>query len=630
MAGTEGAHDVALWLLERLRSFGIAAELSPTESTLSTPHHVRFNMAGGQLVGPTAEPAIGATPVLTAEAALGFNAYSGSGTADGKVVYVNYGTRQDYEWLKAHGRNVTGRILLARYGAISRGVKAKLAEANGAVALLLYSDPKDDGSVAGVPYPAGPWRPTTGVERGTVMYEELTPGGISQDRSNVPRIPVLPMSAADARYILRDLRGPDVPPSWRGGLKMSYRLGPSARDLRVGVAMTERKATLWNVIARIPGDGSDEGTVLVGNHHDAWVYGGIDPGSGTAAVLEFTRILGDLLKTGWRPRRPIWIAFWDGEEFGELGSSQWAESSRTTLQGKLDIYINLDTAVAGHELAASAPPSLHKMFTQAARDALAFAGPPRWSGTAPAGRPALQRDFAMTVPGGGSDFIAFFDHLGIPSIDFEFDGLNGNYHSRYDNHDLMVRILDPGFSYHVAATRLVGLIATRLADSDVLPLDYAAYAQAILTQLRSLPPPPHTRPSYRDSYQASINAALRFRRVAQQLNAGISSALARAPPPPAESRQIDRLLVKCEQEFLLEDGLPHRPWYRHSVYAPDLDSDYDPVTLPLVREALRDAAPVQVDSALSALSGALARSADDLEEALAVVAEFQQRVPASP
>ncbi|MGH9908169.1 MAG: M28 family peptidase, partial [Pyrinomonadaceae bacterium] len=440
-----------------------------------------------------------------------FNGYSPSGDVTAPLVYVNYGLPPDYEALKKLGVDVKGRIVIARYGNSFRGVKAKVAEENGAVGLIIYSDPADDGYTQGDVYPKGPWRPPDSAQRGSVQYlfrypgDPLTPGRPStpgvprlkiEEATDLTRIPVQPISYGDARRLLEPLRGPVRPQGFQGGLPFAYHVG-GTDDVRVHLKteMDYQVRKIWNVIARIEGNEEKDRWVIMGNHRDAWTFGAVDPNSGSTAMLEAARGFGQLLKSGWKPRRTIVLCSWDGEEYGLIGSTEWVEEHATELREKAVAYLNMDAAVSGAHFGASSVPSLWKLVRSTTRD---IRDPKtgktvyqQWQDRAREARPEAEMTDAETgsdakiaearigALGSGSDYTPFLQHLGIPSLDMGFGGDYGVYHSAYDSFHWMSQFGDPTFAYHVAAAQLWGTVAMRLADADALQFDYTDYAREI-------------------------------------------------------------------------------------------------------------------------------------------------------
>ena len=514
VAGTKEDYATAIYVRDQMRSFGLAAELKEYDVLLNYPKRP----AVVELIAPRRErlaikeAVIAEDPVSSSSKIIPlFNGYSPSGDVTAPLVYVNYGLPPDYAALKQAGVDVKGKIAIARYGNSFRGVKAKVAEENGAIGLLIYSDPADDGYMQGDVYPKGPWRPVTSAQRGSVQYlfqypgDPLTPGKPSipgverikiEDATNLTRIPVQPISYGDAKQLLQPLRGPVRPEGFQGGLPFAYHVG-GTNDVRVHLKteMDYQVRKIWNVVARIDGTVEKDRWVIMGNHRDAWTFGAVDPNSGSAAMLEAARGFGQLLKNGWKPRRTIVLCSWDGEEYGLIGSDEWAEENATELRQKAVAYLNMDSAVSGANFGAASVPSIWKLIRSATRDVRdpksGKSVYQQWQDRFYGSRPEAELTDAETgsdrtiaearigALGSGSDYTPFLQHLGVPSLDMGFGGDYGVYHSAYDSFHWMARFGDPNFVYHVAAAQLWGTVAMRLADADGLPFDYSDYAKQI-------------------------------------------------------------------------------------------------------------------------------------------------------
>lgn len=634
IAGSPGDRRTAEYVLQQFLSFGIQAEIETFDAVLSEPSEVKFELLSPvKFSGPTPEY-VAEDPISSNRLnPTAFNAYSGSGDAVGPVVYANYGLPADYQFLRSKGISTAGKIVIVRYGTCYRGVKARAAEENSAAGLLIYSDPQDDGYHAGDPYPKGPWRPASGVQRGSVLYEFITPGTVAANGSNVPHLPVIPLSYSDAAHILENLQGVAAPPEWQGGLPFTYHIGLGPATVRMRVRMNQVERPIWNVIAKIRGTQDPEEIVLVGNHRDAWAYGGVDPNSGTTSILEMARSLGSLLREGWRPRRSIWLCSWDGEEMGEFGSVAWAQKHSEDLTRAAVAYLNVDYSVAGDRFFASAVPSLKKLLSEVASDVKDPAGgsvldqankllrealgrklEPGYPAELGAEPKSIERQgFEPANPGGGTDYIAFLNHLGVPSADMRFDGSYGVYHSIFDNHRWMEEFGDPKFAYHITMARLLGLMTLRLAEADILPLDYEAYGQEIKTYLEGI----RNKMALlgqtgRFDFEPAQQAADKLIQAARNLHERCRPELNENLQPPS-FYDVNRILVKVEQSFLLTDGLPGRPWYKHAVYAPGIYSGYEPVALPGIRETADAMEFAEMQSQIEKLEAALHRAADLLE-----------------
>ncbi len=644
MAGTPGSRRVAEYIRDTLRGYGWQAELVSYRVLLPQPAQVHLELVAPQtvLLARPEEPVEFDPSSFDANAVMGFNAYSPSGEVEAEVVYVNYGLPEDYARLRELGVSATGRIAIARYGRSFRGVKAKLAEENGAAGLILYSDPADDGYMAGDTYPRGPFRPMSGIQRGSILYifhypgDPLTPGVAATDgaeriglaaATNLTRTPTLPVSPRDAADILSRLGGPRVPRTWQGGLPFTYHTGPGPAVARMQLLMNYQQREIWNVIARLPGQFDDE-WVVAGNHHDAWVFGAVDPSSGTAVLLETARALGELARSGWKPRRTIVFGFWDAEEYGLIGSVEWVEEHCAELQRKAVAYINLDSAVSGSAFGASGTPSLKELVREAAREVMdpragrsvyevwreryerGQSRPPITSGSdLPTG---AEHDVPLGLLGSGSDYTPFFHHAGIPALDMGFGGEYGVYHSIYDSFQWMRLHGDPGFAYHATLARIAGIVILRLAEADLLPFDFAAYAAEIKSYVGGLQKSAVESGADFDLSEVA-EAATAFEISAQRAREALPAAAGFANS--GRAAEINRALVSVEQALLNPDGLAGRPWYRHTLFAPGTYTGYAPVLLPGIREAMDRGDWGTARHEAAALARALRRAAARLDDA---------------
>jgi N-acetylated-alpha-linked acidic dipeptidase len=660
MAGTEASHRVAEWLRDQYRSFGFEAEIVSYSVWFPLPREVKLDLTAPEkaVLATPEEPFDIDKDTRDPRAVVGFNTYSPSAEVTAPVVYVNYGMPEDYRALDSLGVSIEGKIAIARYGHSYRGIKTKLAEEHKALGLIIYSDPQDDGYVAGDPFPRGPWRPMSGIQRGSVLYTEIYPGdpltpGIGAtpdakrlapaDAANLPHIPTLPINAQDASVILRDLSGPHVPKGWQGGLPFTYHAGPGEAAVHMKLAMDYQQRILYDVVAKLPGTDENE-WVVMGNHHDAWVFGAADPGSGTAVMLETARALGELVRSGWKPRRTIVMCEWDGEEPGLLGSTEWVEANRAELQAKAVAYINTDVGVDGPNFGASSTPSLKNLI----RDATREVQDPRtgrsvyevWRERAahakeePSGnaRSEPKAETSGEVPigplGAGSDFCPFFDHAGIASMDMGFGGDYGVYHALYDDFYWMKHFGDPTFAYHAALARVIGTIALRLDEADVLPYDYVAYASEIAHASDELVARVNQENGDAAAMKLILDASAQLNasglRAAQALQSLSASSLT-----ASKQVEINRALAAVEQSLLTPEGLAGRHWYKHTIYAPGSYAGYTAEVLPGPNEAFdrKDAATFRVEA--ESLAAALRRAAASLDN-IARVAQFSAPHVSSP
>ena len=649
VAGTPEDYQTALYVRDRFREFGLQARIVEYHVLLPMPQEVRLELLEPvRRLGPT--PERDANGFSDPRVVAPFSAYSPSGDVTAEVVYANFGLPEDYVRLEKMGVDVAGKIVLVRYGRCFRGVKSLVAHQQGAAGVIIYSDPQEDGYRQGNPYPLGPWRPPSAVQRGSILNlgiyagDPLTPGYAAikearrlsmEEAKTLPKIPTTPISYEDAAPILENLTGQVAPQDWQGALPFAYHVGPGASKVRLLLKMDFRVRPIWNVIAEIPGQSEPDRWVVLGNHRDAWTFGAADPLSGTVPLLEVARSLGELLRQGWHPRRTIVLASWDAEEFGLIGSTEWVEGRAGELSRKCVAYLNIDVGVAGRYFRAQATPSLAGLIREVTREV----PDPNSAGSVfqawlrdsvrlrrEPGLPILvpsdslgvvSREPSVGEMGSGSDYTPFFQHLGIPSIDIGFGGSYGVYHALQDNFLWMERFGDPGFHYSVAATKIWGLLALRLANADLLPYDYVAYGRVIQNHLHDL------RDDLREAegaerlsldqtlaaVQQFIDSVEGFRRRWNRLSEAQLS-------DKALSSRINDALMKVERDFLLPGGLPGRPWYRHAFYAPGVYTGYSTVPIPGLRESVRvgdwDLAREQEE----ALRGALDRGRATIEDLL--------------
>jgi N-acetylated-alpha-linked acidic dipeptidase len=645
IAGSEASHRVAEWLRDQYHSYGFDADIVSYSVWLPQPRAVKLEMIAPEkktLASPE-QPFEVDKDTYDKRAVVAYNAYSPSADVSASVVYVNYGMPEDYQQLEGLGISVEGKIAIARYGHGYRGIKTKLAEEHKAVGLVIFSDPQDDGYMAGDAFPRGPWRPMSGIQRGSVLYTEIYPGDpltpgtgatpdakrlAPADATNLPRIPTLPINAQDAAVILAQLGGPHVPKGWQGGLPFTYHVGPGQAEVHMKLVMDYQQRPLYDVIAKL--HGTDDGEwIMMGNHHDAWVFGAVDPNSGTSVMLETARALGELARSGWKPRRTIVMCEWDGEEPGLLGSTEWVEANRAELQSKALIYMNTDVGVAGPNFGASATPSLKQFVRDAARDVqdprasrsiydvwrerLAQA---RENANGTARRdppPDPSGEVPLGALGAGSDFCPFFDHAGIPSMDMGFGGDYGVYHALYDDFYWMKHFGDPTFAYHATAARILATMALRFDEADLLPFDYAAYASEIAHAANDVVVRAGAQTNGETKLKAVTEAATELSAAASRATQALKN-ISSETIDPAKAMKINRALSSVEQAFLAPEGLSGRPWYKHTIYAPGSYAGYAAEVMPGVSEALdrRDAATLRREE--ESLAAALRRAAARLDD----------------
>lgn len=528
------------------------------------------------------------------------NGYSGTGDVTGDVVYVNYGLIEDYAQLDSLGVSVKGKIAVARYGRSFRGIKAREAEKRGALALLMYSDPADDGYVQGDVYPEGPFRNDRGVQRGSVMNgagDPSTPGypstanakRIPLEAMPVPRIPVLPLSYGNAVELLRDVRGADIPRGWQGGLAFRYHVGPGPVKARVKVwsdSATAAIKPIWNTFGIIRGTEFPDEVIIIGAHRDAWSPGAVDNVSGTVSVVEAARAVAAQMKSGWRPRRTLLFATWDAEEWGLVGSSEYAEEDSLRLMRGGVAYLNQDVSASGPSFGGGGTPTLRATL----RDITRTVPDPSGAGSVydvwrQRSNVRAGEEPAMGDPGGGSDFAGFYNHLGIPHSDWGFGGGSGIYHSNYDTYTFMERFGDPGYKYHAAAARIGTAMMMRLANADVLPYDYVEFARTMRRYL--IPIDQNLKLKGWPGSSAPLAAAiLRLERAASAFATARDAALV-SSISSATAQATNRALLQVERAMTRPEGLRSRPWYRNLIYVADVDNGYSNMVFPSVNEAIR-------------------------------------------
>jgi N-acetylated-alpha-linked acidic dipeptidase len=601
--GSDANYQLALYLRDRYESFGYQTQLFKYDVLVPWPGQNRVSLvvpAREQL--SLVEPPIPEDPDTSVAGALPpMLAYVASGDAEGEVVYANYGSAADYARLDAMGISLEGKIVLFRYGGtprLMRGVKMREAAKRGAAGVLIYTDPIDDGYVRGDVYPNGTWRPPTGVERGSMLDVPLYPGDpLTPGRPSLPGIERLPFDKAEsiqkipgqvisygeALKVLRHLGGPAVPREWQGGLPVTYHTGPGAARVSMHIEYDYQQRPVWNLIATIPGTVEPERRVLAGGHRDAWVMGARDPLSGAVSLLETARAVAEAVKQGFKPRRTIQFASWDGEDFFLLGSTEYGEQFAADLQKNMVAYINRESYTAGR-WNVSGNNSLERFTVETARDAPHPSGKSlyaEWTSTAGG---AIHHG----ALGSGSDFAVFIDHLGVPSLGPGFGGENGiQYHSLYDTLKWFQKFADPGYRYGAAQADMVARMVLRLANADVLPFDYTGTAEAIgrwVDELRPLDAAGELRPSL----VALAASAIAMRAAAADANAAIDRLLDgdAAALPARELFDLNGLIMQVERDFVDPHGLPGRPWYRYLLEAPGYYTGYAAKTLPGVREAM--------------------------------------------
>jgi N-acetylated-alpha-linked acidic dipeptidase len=647
-------YATAVYVRDKFAAAGLQTEIVPYKVLLNKPVKIlieAFDASGAKLMsGPSPEHVDpskdGGDPFQDDPRILpAFNGSSPSGDVTAEVVYANYGTLADFQQLAKLGISVKGKIVIVRYGENFRGIKTYIAQQYGAKGVLIYSDPADDGYFRGDMYPKGPWRPESGVQRGSIQFLPIYPGdpttpGIAAtmdlpDSKRIPlnklqsdqaSIPTNPLSYKDAEPILKALGGDDSPREWQGALPFTYHLGASANHgsnvpkVTVHMHLEQDIAlrTIWDVIGKIPGTDRGEDWVVAGNHRDAWVFGAVDPNSGTAAMLETVHGLGDLLKQGWKPQRTVVICSWDAEEEGLIGSTEWAEQQEKVLAHAV-AYFNTDIGVAGPDFDAAAVPSLKQFVREVTKEVPSPKGGTvyeQWKAEQASSASSRRRrstteagdsEVRIGTLGSGSDYTPFIQHLGVPSTDIGSQGSYGVYHSVFDNYNWFTKFADPTFVYEQQQARVFGLEILHMADAEVLPYDYQLYGKEIVGYLEAA-----------QKLAASKNLTLDFApalAAAKRFEAAGTSVRATQANPPANPTFLNESLRDAEEALLNPAGLPKRPWYRHTIYAPGEFTGYAAVVIPGVNEAIDAPDAARAQAQLGALAMALNRSAGILESA---------------
>ena len=647
VAGTKEDYATAVYVRDQMRTYGLQAELKEYQVLLPYPKQPSVV----ELVAPHRERLLTTEAVVSEDPTSSdsritplFNGYSASGDVTAPLVYANYGLPPDYDALKKEGVDVKGKIVIVRYGNSFRGVKAKVAEDHGAVGCIIYSDPVDDGYAQGDVYPKGPWRPMASGQRGSVQYlfdypgDPLTPGRPSipgvprlkiEEATDLTHIPVQPIAYDAARKLIEPLNGPVRPRGFQGGFPFAYHVGGTDEvKVHLKTDMDYQTRTIWDVVARIDGAVEKDRWVIMGNHRDAWVFGAVDPNSGTTAMLEASRAFGKLLKQGWKPRRTIVLCSWDAEEYGLIGSTEWAEEYAGELKAKAVAYLNVDVAVSGPNFGASSVPSLWKLIRAAAHDVrdpkTGKSVYEQWQERAREQRPEAEQDSkeeARISPlGSGSDYTPFLQHLGIPCSDMGFGGDYGVYHSAYDSFYWMSHFGDPKFVYHVAAAQLWGTIALRLADADGLPFDYTDYANHIrdffnesvkLAKRRNLGSA-FDEKAMAEAVKEFADAAFRTER---DRHRRVEDSQMKDPTAAGKLMRINDALIAAERAFIDERGLRGRPWYKHEIYAPGVYTGYAAQPLTDFAQAIDDRNATNAKEGLQRIVESIKRATEVLKKA---------------
>ena len=681
--------DNAEWLLAKFKEFGLDAHIETFDILFPTPKEraVELVEGGRKFTAKLQEPAVpvDATSNQQNEQLPTYNAYSIDGDVTAPLVFVNYGIPEDYEQLARLGVSVKGAIVIAKYGHSWRGIKPKVAAEHGAVGCLIYSDPNEDGFKQGETFPAGAWRPPDGVQRGSVADDPIYPGdpltpGVGatkgakrlelKDVPVITKIPVLPISYADAEPLLEAISGPIAPRAWRGGLGTTYRIGPGPAKVHLKMKSNWDLKTIYDVIGKIPGSSSADEWIIRGNHHDAWVNGAEDPISGLVAVMEEARAMGELVKQGWKPKRTIIFCAWDAEEPGLIGSTEFAEEHYEELKQHAVVYINSDTNGRGY-FGAEGSHTLERFINDVARDVqdpetklsvwkreqLRQIG--RSDDHAERQEARSRADLRIGALGSGSDYGAFLQHDGVASLNLGFYGEDGGgiYHSIYDDFYWYTHFSDTEFVYGRALAETAGTAIMRMADADLLPFEFGNFAETMQTyvrelktlaqksrddivernreldegvfaaitdpRLKSVPPEREAVPPFLNfapldnATDALVRASAEYRKSLDKAVLNGGAALARA-----SLGDVNEALRESEQKLTLEQGLPGRPWFKHFVDAPGQYTGYEAKTLPAVREAIEQKQWKDVD-------GQIAITAKVLENEAAHILAVAQKLDAA-
>lgn len=602
VAGTDAQARTRDYVIAQMKSWGLRTEVRAYDVWMPHATSVRLvRVAPTPLEIPIGEPPIATDPVSAMPQYPAVNGYSAAGDVTAEVVYVNYGLIEDYEQLASLGVSVRGKIAIVRYGRSFRGIKAREAERNGAVALIMYSDPADDGFARGDVYPEGPMRPPEGIQRGSVMNavgDPATPGWpsvrgerrVPHDSMKVPRIPVMAIGYGAAAELLRDLRGASIPQAWQGGLPFRYHVGPGPVVARVTVtddAATRGTKTIWNTYGIIRGSEFPDEMVIIGAHRDAWGAGAVDNVSGTVSVLEAARVLGEQARGGIRPRRTIVFATWDAEEWGLIGSTEYVEDDSLRLMRGAVAYLNQDVAASGSQFGAGGSPSLRPVLRDVVRQVPhPLAGTSVYAEWRRASAVADSAEPRMGDPGGGSDFAGFYNHLGIPHSDWGFGGPGGIYHSAYDTHRWMTTFGDTNHAHHAAAARIGAAMLLRLANADILPYDYVEFARTMRSHVDNIERRPGAGAAATEL--EPLRAAIgRMEEAARDFASARDAALA-GEVKRATRQAANGALLRVERALTRPEGLRTRPWYRNLIYAADENNGYSNVVFPSISEAIRD------------------------------------------
>lgn len=666
--GTEYGRQNAEWMVKQFKSWGFDAKIETYDILFPYPK-IRLL----ELTEPTKYKAkLSSSPIAEDkytqqkdELLPSYNTFSTDGDVEAELVFVNYGIPADYEELEKLGIDVKGKIVIAKYAGSWRGIKPKLAAEKGAIGCIIYSDPKDDGYYAGDTYPEGAFKNETGVQRGSVMDMPLYPGDVltpgyaatknakrldRKDAPTITKIPVLPISYQDALPLLKALKGPVAPDSWKGALPITYHIGPGPAKVHLKLEFDWQLKPAHNVIAKMKGDAFPDQWVMRGNHHDAWVHGANDPISGLVALLEEARAIGELVKAGYKPKRTLVYCAWDAEEPGLIGSTEWVEDHKEELQKKVVTYINTDASGRGF-LFAGGSHTLQAMFSEVADDVM----DPQKGVSVKKRRSAFDLlnggdgNFGLSALGSGSDYTPFIQHTGIASLDLGYSGESdgGEYHTIFDTYTHYKRFKDPDFAYGITLAKTAGRIVLRLSNSDVLPFEFQQWNKTVsgymselikLTndmrtavekhntlveknvfelaadpQKKSIKPVKKELIPYLD-FTPLQNELVALNDVINNFSAKDFSKL-----DEAKSTKLNEKLLVTERTLINETGLPRRPWYKHQIYAPGFYTGYGVKTLPGVREAIEQKNWTEAAEQMKVLTNTLRGFKNHIAEMISIV-----------
>jgi N-acetylated-alpha-linked acidic dipeptidase len=647
VAASKEDYDTATYVAGKFKAAGLDTQIVPYKAWLNLPQEVFLEATNAEgkilMTGPTREHVDTDAYQDDPRVLPAFNGSSPACDLTAEPVYANYGRPEDFKRLEDLHISVAGKIVLVRYGMNFRGVKVYLAQQRGAAGVIIYSDPADDGYFQGDKYPHGPWRPDTGVQRGSVQYMFKYPGDATtpdvastpalpaskrlplSQISSLPTIPSMPLSYRDAAPILENLGGPVAPREWQGALPFSYHVGGGGlTKIHMRLKMDYAQRTVWDVIGKVTGSELPDEWVVAGNHRDAWVYGAVDPSSGTTAMLEAVHGIGSLLAQGWKPRRTLYFCSWDAEEEGLIGSTEWAEEHAKQLAHAV-AYINTDASVSGVHFEASAVPSLKQFIREVTMEVASPKGGSvfdEWkkdlSDAAARRHPNKEFNDAPMVPlvgggevrvgdlGSGSDYTPFIQHLGVPSTDIGSTGPYGVYHSVFDNYSWFVMNADPTFVYEQQMARVFGLEVLHMADTDVLPYDYVTYAKQIQAYLFAAQARARDVGMVSLDFDVALGAASRFAGEAM-------SVMAKQLAAKGDTTALNASLRAVESDLLAPEGLPGRPWFRHTIFAPGEYTGYAAVVVPGVNEAIDARDAVRAQAQMANVTAALVRATETLE-----------------